>query len=57
MADLNMLARKVCERASDYRLGLANQDFASMNGGVGALKDALWEALDEYEEECDDEGA
>lgn len=50
-----LLARRVCETASDYRLSLYNPEFAKANGGKRALLDELERALDAYERACDEE--
>lgn len=43
--------RKIAETASDYLMGLENQEFAEEFGGVEQLKKELATAVAEYEED------
>lgn len=43
------LLRRVTEYASDYFMGVANREFASMNGGLDSLRDRLADAVTLWE--------
>jgi len=42
------LAHKVCEKASDYELGLRDEEFCEMAGGIDQLRKEMFEAVDDY---------
>ena len=45
---------RIAEAASDYKMGLANDGFASENGGAEKLRSDLFALVEEWEGEIDD---
>lgn len=48
-SDTSSLERLIAKAASDYKLGLSNDDFAREHGGVEPLRRALFELVEHWE--------
>ena len=49
MSDVDQAAYRVCEAASDYKLGHQSPEFRDLNGGLAGLREKLFTAAIQWE--------